>query len=280
MGILKKQTMADIPPNAENPLSAALNRRNGAVMDMVAAALKHNEVCLAYQPIMQARPPHQTAFYEAFVRVLDATGRVIPAREFIGQIENAELGREMDCKALELGLRALKEHPELRLAINMSARSIGYSRWNQVLDRFLRKSPRLGERLLLEISETSVMTVPEIVVDFMDKLQDRGIAFSLDDFGSSSISVAHFRNFFFDAVKIDGQFVRGVHNNLDNQNVVRALIGLAHEFEMLVIAESVENVADAEFLVTVGVDCLQGYLFGAPTVRPPWLPPAASARAG
>ena len=115
------------------------------------------------------------------------------------------------------------------------------------------------------------MTVPELVIDFMDRLQSRGIAFALDDFGASNFSFRHFREFLFDAAKIDGQFIRGISRDPDNQALVRALIAVAREFEILVTAESVETPEDAEFLVANGVDCLQGFLFGAPTVSPPWI---------
>ncbi len=154
----------------------------------------------------------------------------------------------------------------------MSARSIGYTRWSRILDRSLKKDRSLGERLILEISESSAMLVPELVMDFMDRQQERGIAFALDDFGASNFSFRHFREFLFDAAKIDGQFIRGINENPDNQALVRALIAVAREFEILVTAESVESKADAEFLVANGVDCLQGFLFGAPSVTPPWAP--------
>ena len=64
--------------------------------------------------------------------------------------------------------------------------------------------------------------------------------------------------------------MRGISTNPDNQALVRALVAVAREFEILVTAESVETKEDAEFLVASGVDCLQGFLFGAPTVSAPW----------
>lgn len=265
-----KKNLADLPEGADSPLSSAISERDGSAVQMAADAVKHKQCRLAFQPVMQAHPPFGVAFYEAFIRVLDETGRVIPAREFMPHVENTPIGRELDCIALEKGLRILTRNPEIRLSINMSARSIGYSRWTRVLDRFLKRDATVGERLILEISESSAMQVPELVVDFMDRLQDRGIAFALDDFGASNFSFRHFREFFFDAAKIDGQFVRGISTNPDNQALVRALIAVAREFEILIIAESVETREDAEFLVASGVDCLQGFLFGAPTVKPPW----------
>lgn len=265
-----KKNLADLPEGADNPLNSAVSGRDRSAVQMATEAVKHKQCRLAYQPVMQARPPHGVAFYEGFIRVLDETGRVIPAREFMPQVEHTPIGRELDCVALEKGLRALAQNPDIRLAINMSARSIGYARWSRLLDRFLKRDPTLGERLILEISESSAMQVPELVIDFMDRLQDRGIAFTLDDFGASNFSFRHFREFFFDAAKIDGQFVRGISTNPDNQALVRALIAVAREFDILVIAESVEDREDAEFLVASGVDCLQGFLFGAPTVKAPW----------
>lgn len=267
-----KKDQADLPEGADNPLNSAVSARDRSTVQMAAEAVKHKQCRLAYQPVMQSRPPHGVAFYEGFIRVLDETGRVIPAREFMPQVENTPIGRELDCVALEKGLRALAQNPDIRLAINMSARSIGYARWSRVLDRFLKRDNTIGERLILEISESSAMQVPELVIDFMDRLQDRGIAFTLDDFGASNFSFRHFREFFFDAAKIDGQFVRGVSTDPDNQALVRALIAVAREFEILIIAESVETREDAEFLASCGVDCLQGFLFGAPTVKAPWRP--------
>ncbi len=268
--ITRRRQLADIPPHGDNPLDAAVAARDRNVLKMVEHAIRHRNCLLAFQPVMQARPPHATAFHEGLIRVLDETGRVIPARDFMAAAENSELGRELDCIALDIGLRMLARHPDLRLSINMSARSIGYRRWMRVLDRHLGRDTSLGRRLILEISESSTMTVPELVLDFMTRLQDRDIAFALDDFGSGQIGLRHFRDFFFDAVKIDGEFVRGIHANPDNQALARALIAIAREFDMLTIAESVETEKDARFLAANGIDCMQGYLFGAPTVRPGW----------
>lgn len=271
-----RQLRADMVPGADSPLNFAVNRRDKATLDMVTHAVKHNQTMLAYQPIVQARATKKPAFYEALIRVLDDTGRVIPAGDFMPVVENTQLGREIDCVALEMGLRTLARNPNLRLSINMSARSIGYKRWMRILDRILRKDASLGGRLILEITESSAMAAPELVIDFMSQLQGRGIAFAMDDFGAGYTAFRHFRDFYFDAVKIDGQFVRGIQDSPDNQVLVQALIAIAQQFDMLTVAESVETVQEAEFLVAAGIDSMQGYLFGAPTIRPPWIPQKAS----
>jgi EAL domain-containing protein (putative c-di-GMP-specific phosphodiesterase class I) len=269
----RKTKWADVPPGGDTPLNAAAAGRDDKVIEMVQRAVDHGEALLAFQPVMQANAPHDVAFYEGLIRVLDPTGRVVPAREFMGRAESMELGRQIDCAALRMGLRTLARNPNIRLSINMSARSIGYRQWMRLLDRGLERRPDIGERLILEITESSAMTVPELVAAFMNGLQKRGISFALDDFGAGVTAFRYFRDFYFDAVKIDGQFVRGLADNPDNQCLVQALVGIARQFDMFTVAESVERREDAELLIEMGVDCLQGYLFGAPTVRPPWLLP-------
>ncbi len=240
MGQLKRK-FADIPPGADNPLSFAVDQRDRSTLNMVQEAIAHKQTLLAFQPVMRTDRPDQIGFYEGLIRVLDPTGRVIPAAEFMDKIENTETGREIDVLALRHGLLALKANPSLRLAVNMSARSIGYRPWMQTLNRFLRETPMIGERLILEITESSAMSVPELVVDFMDRLQPRGICFALDDFGSGHMAIRYFKNFYFDILKIDGEFVRGIAADPDNQALIRSLLSIAENFNMLTVAESVET---------------------------------------
>ncbi|APE42647.1 diguanylate phosphodiesterase [Sulfitobacter alexandrii] len=265
------------PADAISPLARAVSARDARTLDMVRDAIAHGETLLAYQPVVSARLPGTVAFYEGLIRVLDATGRVIPARDFMPVVEDTELGRQLDVIALRMGLTALQRHPALRLSINMSARSIGYKGWSELLQRSLDRNPTLGERLILEITETSAMTLPELVVDLMDEMQPRGVCFALDDFGAGQTAIRYFKDFLFDVIKIDGQFIRGIAQNADNRVLTAALVSIAGHFDMLTIAENVETAQDAAAVAALGVDCMQGYHFGAPTLKPAWL---ASARRG
>jgi EAL domain-containing protein (putative c-di-GMP-specific phosphodiesterase class I) len=172
-------------------------------------------------------------------------------------------------------LRALRQTPDLRLSINMSARSIGYPKWKQTLNRGLNGDPKLPERLILEITESSAMQMPELVTTFMGDLQDKGITFALDDFGAGHTAFRYLKEFYFDIVKIDGQFVRNVQQDPNNQVLMEALISIAGHFDMFTVAETVENGAEAAWLAQAGIDCLQGYFFGAPSLTPPWIKGAA-----
>lgn len=266
-----KRLMADLPAGCDSPLNFAVTSRDQKTIDMVAAAIRHKQVLLAYQPVMQARDQSKVAFYEGLIRVLDETGRVIPAGAFMSTIENSELGRQLDTLALGKGLKALHENPDLRLSINMSARSIGYTPWNRTLDRWLKQNELIGERLILEITESSAMMVPELVVDFMDRLQMKGICFAMDDFGAGFTALRYFKDFCFDVIKIDGQFIQGIAHDSDNRAMTSALISIAKHFDMMTVAEFVENKEDAAVLVELGVDCLQGYYYAAATTRPEWM---------
>ncbi|MBU3261046.1 EAL domain-containing protein [Roseovarius sp. PS-C2] len=261
----------DIPAGQDNPLAYAITSRDRSVIAMVQQAVEHEQVMLAFQAVVPAGRQSRPAFYEGLIRVLDETGRIIPANEFIHVIETTETGRIIDCLALEQGLRTLAEYPDLRLALNMSARSVGYRRWNDTLAGWLQRDPTIGERLILEITESSAMLIPEVVTGFMNELQQAGISFALDHFGAGFTSFRYLRDFYFDILKIDGQFIRGIAENPDNQILTAALASIAEQFDMLTVAENVERPEDAAYLTSAGIDCLQGYFFGAPSVRLPWV---------
>ncbi|MCC6007745.1 MAG: EAL domain-containing protein [Rhodobacteraceae bacterium] len=254
----------------DSPLDYVLSQRSASVHQMVREAIRRRDVVLAFQPVVYTRRPLTVAFYEGLIRLLDDKRRVIPAREFMGVAETSEIGRIIDCLSLELGLVALREEPSLRLSINMSARSIGYPRWTETLHRGLAHDPDIGERLILEITEASAMLMPDIVAVFMADLHKRGITFALDDFGAGYTAFRYLRDFYFDIVKIDGQFVRGISGNAGNQVVLQAMVGLARQFDMFTVAEAVETAEEAAFLAEIGVECVQGYHFGAPALTPPW----------
>jgi EAL domain-containing protein (putative c-di-GMP-specific phosphodiesterase class I) len=256
----------------DNPLGAALAERDADTIAMVREALDHGRTMLAYQPVVQTNRPDRPAFWEGLVRVADRSGRIIPARDFIDAVEADEIGRRLDVVALTEGLKVLAEVPDLRLSINMSARSIGYPDWMRSLKRGIDHDPTIAERLILEITEHSAIVVPDHVRAFMAEYQVAGVSFAVDDFGSGYTSLRHLRDFYFDILKIDGQFIRGVHASPDNQVLIRAMISLARHFDMLTVAEHVETMEEVEYLAANGVDCLQGHYFGAATTSPPWSP--------
>ena len=157
-----------------------------------------------------------------------------------------------------------------RLSINISARSIGYGQWVDILGRALRRDSLISDRLILEIMESSAMLVPELVMHFMRDLRQRGITFALDDFGAGTTSFRYLRDFAFDIVKIDRQFTKNVAADPDNQVMIQSLRSISDHFGRFTIAEAVECERDSQWLSEMLVDCQQGYFWGAPTVNPNW----------
>ncbi|MDH5798868.1 MAG: EAL domain-containing protein [Paracoccaceae bacterium] len=254
-----------------HPAHQAKTERQKHVLKAVTDALEHRHAMLAFQPIYSVSNPNRPAFFEGLFRAMDRTGEIIPAAEFIDLVEAHEIGRRIDCLALELGLKTLIQEPGLRLSINMSPRSIGYAPWLDLLKSSLSMDATLGERLILEITEQSAVTMPLEVHRFMTDMQRLGVTFALDDFGAGFTAFRYLRDLYFDVLKIDRCFVSGIHRSPDNQVMVDALLSVARHFDMFTVAEGVENAEEAEYLTGMGVDCLQGYHLGKPTITPEWI---------
>lgn len=257
---MEDQALAD-------PLMYAMASRAANAPTMVRDALAAGRAQLAFHPVVTADGQQSIAFHEGLVRLTDQDGQIIPAAHFMPSVEETVLGRQIDCAALKLALQHLRDVPELRLSVNVSARSIGDGEWRRILDHGLLDRSQLGHRLIFEISETSAMLLPENVIRFMTEMQPRGVGFALDGFGAGFTAFRHLKDFYFDLVKIDKSFVRGIDGDVDNQVLAEALITVAHQFEMFAVADGVETAAEAAFLSSIGADCLQGYHFGVPSAE-------------
>lgn len=247
-----------------DPFEYVIASRDREIDTLVSEALAGNRAQLAFQPIVTAADQPKVAFYEGLIRLRDGAGRILPAGSFISSVEDKALGREIDCASLRLGLALLGKYPRTLVSINMSARSIGDGKWRKTLEAGLHTAPDLGRRLILEMSEASAMLLPEVVVRFMAEVRPRGVRFALDDFGAGLIAFRHLRDFQFDIAKVDSLFVRGIDRSPDNQVLASALVKVARQLDMLVVAEGVESREEADYVRRLGVNYLQGYLFGVP----------------
>ncbi|MFO1203399.1 MAG: EAL domain-containing protein [Tabrizicola sp.] len=263
-----KSSKFDRDPALASPLNAAISAQDRETLAMVASALKDRRMRLAFQPVVYAADPSVIGFFEGFIRLLNLRDQVIPARDFMDAVEQRQLGREIDCAALQLGIMAMQRNPQIRVSINMSARSVGYRPWVEILRRALQETPRLGANLILEINEASALQVPDVLKPFMADMREHGIVFALDDFGAGMTSLRVLQEMGFEIAKIDGSLVKHVDRLTEGQAVCRAAIAMAQELGMYVVAEAVETEGEARWLRDAGVGCLQGYLFGPPTVTP------------
>lgn len=244
----------------------------------VAQALAQGRVVFHYQPAVRAANPRFPAFYESLARLRQRNGEICPAGAFLPLVESGPIGRAIDRLALADALATLRANPGVRLAINMSPRSMGDAEWLDILAEGTRRDRGACGRLIVEMTEAAAMQDPGQTLDFMEHVRRSGCAFALDDFGAGATSFRYFRDFRFDVVKIDGGFIAGIAATRDAQVLVECLIAVARHFEMVTVAERVETAADAEWLRAIGVDCLQGWLYGRPSAVPA-MPDAAADRA-
>jgi EAL domain-containing protein (putative c-di-GMP-specific phosphodiesterase class I) len=234
----------------------------------VERALSEDRVVFHYQPVVRAGHLHFPAFFEMLARLALPSGQLLPAAAFMSHIENGPLGRAIDRLALATALTSLASDPSLRVSVNMSPLSMEDPQWLSLLDAAATRDRGVTGRIIIEITETAALENSAQTLAFMNRVRGLGCAFALDDFGAGATGFRHFRDFRFDMVKIDGSFGQGVCQSADAQVLVECLLAVSRHFEMVTVAERIENQADAEFLRRLGVDCLQGYFCGRPSARP------------
>ncbi|MEO1539164.1 MAG: EAL domain-containing protein [Pseudomonadota bacterium] len=222
---------------------------------------------LVFQPVVRARAPGLVAFHEGLVRLRGRNGRIIQPGEAIPILATRGLLSALDILALDQALRILGVTEMLRISINLAPESMGSAAWMDRLKATARRSPRLLDRLIVEVTETAPIDW-DAAHDYLDAVRALGPAVMLDDFGAGATSFRYFKDYRFDGLKIDGSFTAGIDSSPDNQCLLRAMIDIARHFEMLVVAEYVEHRREADCLAALGVDLLQGHLFGTPADAP------------
>ena len=259
------------PHHATSMQQSAL-RASLAIGQRVKAALKSDELRFAFQPVVDSRGA--VDFFECLLRIPDGADTVLPASAFMPAVERLGMARRIDHHTLGMAVRELREHPEVQLSVNVSAETTGDRTWLGALQGMMADRPEVASRLIVEITETAVIEDLDETTRFVAAVRELGCRVALDDFGAGYISYQHLRALPVDIVKIDGAFVREMHDSADALLFIRTLVGLARGFGLTTVAECVEDAAQAVTLRREGVRLLQGYHFGRPSLVRPWLAPA------
>jgi len=244
-------------------------RANMELGEQVTEAIKDERLIFAYQPIVDA-VSHEVRYHECLLRMCLPDGEIIPAAQFVPVVERLGLMRALDRRALDLTLHDLEANPDVTLAFNISGVTAADRGWLRTLIARLKGRSELASRLIVEITETAALHDLEDSARFVSIIRELGCRVAIDDFGAGYTTFRHLKALPVDVVKIDGSFVRNVANNKENQLFIRNLLSLARAFNLVTIAECVENLEDAEILTHEGVDLLQGYYFGKPDIAPAW----------
>jgi EAL domain-containing protein (putative c-di-GMP-specific phosphodiesterase class I) len=191
-------------------------------------------------------------------------GELVSAGHFIEISEQLGLSRLIDKRTLEMALALLKRHPELTLSVNVSSLTANDPEWLATLQRLTADDPALTRRLIVEITETSVIVDMDMMKSFVDTLRELGCRIAIDDFGAGYTSFKNLKALQVDMVKIDGAFVKDLMADQADQAFIRTMVELARNFKLETVAEWVGDEEAARFLSRAGIDYLQGYYFGQP----------------
>ena len=152
----------------------------------------------------------------------------------------------------------------LTLAVNVSARQFQQANFVEQVLEILQRTGANPQRLKLELTEGMLVENVEDIIGKMLALKARGVAFSLDDFGTGFSSLSYLKRLPLDQLKIDKSFVREVLTDANDAAIARTVVALAHSLGLGVIAEGVETDSQRNFLAGVGCYAYQGYLFSRP----------------
>jgi len=246
------------PGNTRNPDAEA------ALIRAMDEAMETGEFNLYYQPQVHAGY-NSLVGAEALLRWHRANGEIITPDSFIEVAERHEIIRPLTWWVIKSAVARLAKWPEqLSIAVNVSPvlllRDDIQSVVHDALDIFA-VSP---ERLNLEVTEKIMVDNQEVVLSQLHNLRERGVKISIDDFGTGFSSLAYFRDLPVDEIKIDQCFVHNILSSEKDHAIVKAVIDLAHNFSMRVVAEGVETPEIAERLSQMRCDVLQGYFFDRP----------------
>ncbi|WP_417781035.1 putative bifunctional diguanylate cyclase/phosphodiesterase [Stutzerimonas xanthomarina] len=247
-----------------------VNRSASSLADLegeLRRALRRDDLELHYQPRL-CMETGRIVGLEALVRWRHASRGLLAPNEFIPMAEESglivPLGYWVISRALR-DMQSLREQGagELHMAVNLSFRQFQDSQLLATLQRLIEERGVDPHWLEFELTETAVMRRSDQVSGTMSALAKLGVRFSLDDFGTGFSSFVHLSRLPISLLKIDKSFVDGVTAGGDN-GLVQAMISLAHELGLEVVAEGVEQAAQLKLLEGFGANQVQGYLISKP----------------
>ncbi|MBU2478497.1 MAG: EAL domain-containing protein, partial [Gammaproteobacteria bacterium] len=252
------------------PDDIELSRRREE-MGMVSAvqrALADNQLELFAQVIVPVSAVEKIPHYEILVRMRDPEGNHISPGAFIPAAERFQLMSSIDRWVVSHSLRfaaaqARSGNP-VDLSINLSGQSLSEDQFLVFMTNEIVQSGVDPQRLCFEITETAAINNLVRAVRFMSSIRQLGCHFALDDFGSGMSSFGYLKNLPVDVLKIDGSFIKRLHENQVDQAMVKAIQEVARLMNMKTVAEFVENAEIFAVLQEIGIDQAQGYYLGKP----------------
>ena len=231
-------------------------------------AIKENELRLFYQPQIDL-VNGQIVGFEALVRWQHPSRGMIPPSSFIPLAEECGLIVPLGEWVLKTACYQIKTWSLSRpafgqIAVNVSAVQLGRGNFAAMVKTIINETGIQPENLEIEITESSVMSNLTSAIESLSELKALGVRLSIDDFGTGYSSLAYLQQLAVHKLKIDISFVRKILVNSGDASIVQAVIALGHSLGLEIIAEGVEELAQAKYLRFLQCDVMQGFLVSKP----------------
>ena len=247
-------------------LAKAHADRHPGLQRELRGAMRRGELALHYQPKLELATGAVPSV-EALLRWQPPGRGTVPPGEFLPQIEDTALMDELTEHVVGLGARQLAEWRadgiDVTLAINVSPRLLGYPELPGRLGDILGDRGVEAEEAIIELTENAVMARHDVTRQTLDELVNCGFELSIDDFGTGRSSLDRLDRLPVDELKIDRAFIARMEET-EETTLVSAMIRLAHELGMRVVAEGVESRRTVDLLRSLGCDLVQGYAISRP----------------
>jgi EAL domain-containing protein (putative c-di-GMP-specific phosphodiesterase class I)/GGDEF domain-containing protein len=233
---------------------------NWQLSDAFTQALQTGEVSLYYQPKIRVRD-RQVIGAEALIRWIKDDQAVANPETLVALAEAAGLAHETAWYALSSALRAIPQLGNINIAVNVTPAMLHLKDFLDMVQAAIRNWRISPAQLTLEVTESALIADFERDIAQLAALRELGVRISIDDFGTGYSSLSYFKKIPADELKIDKSFVTSMLQNTEDARLVSAIITLAHQFGLQVVAEGVEDLATLEALAKLQCDGAQGYYF-------------------
>lgn len=230
-------------------------------------ALRDSEFELYYQPQYDFRASKITG-YEVLLRWNHPEQGVIGPDSFIDIIEETglidPLGEWILSESCKKLVELRQHNPTIRFCVNVSAKQFIKGNLRDRVKRILHNTGLPANAIELELTESALLEDTNQNMNMLRDLRAAGVELAIDDFGTGYSSFSRLQQLPVSRVKIDRSFIQDIPKNQSNCSIVNAIISVAHEIGIDVVAEGVETLQQAEFLRDTGCDIIQGYYLGRP----------------
>lgn len=230
-------------------------------------AVDKNQFCLYFQPKLHLQSQCVTAV-ESLIRWQHPVKGMIPPDHFIPFAEHTGAIRMLTAWVIEAATQQVRQWQArgltVQVSINVSARDLLNPELPTIVERAVVKNRIRAESLCIEITESALMEDPATALATVTQLAGLGISLSIDDYGTGYSSLAYLKNLPVAELKIDREFISNMNDRPEDRAIVRSTIELAHDLNLEVVAEGVENESVINELHALGCDLVQGYFIAKP----------------